>query len=115
MLPDTLSTAPVSEALRPLLPDLSVGAVLGFAAGYALKKLGRLALLALGLLFLTLQLLASYDLVTVNWPRVQALADPLLRQGGELGTDWLARVLTARLPFAGAFTAGLLVGLRVRG
>ncbi|WP_216323343.1 FUN14 domain-containing protein [Deinococcus aestuarii] len=115
MPPDTLSTTALIGALRPLLPDLSVGALLGFATGLALKKLGRVTLVALGLLVLTLQLLASFDLVTVHWSRVQALADPWLRQGGEAGAGWLGRVLTARLPFAGAFTAGLLVGLRARG
>ncbi|WP_019585412.1 FUN14 domain-containing protein [Deinococcus apachensis] len=114
-LPDALSTSPIADALRPLLPDLSVGAVLGFATGFALKKIGRVALLGLGLLFITVQVLAYFDLVTVNWPRVQALADPLLRQGGEVGGVWVGRVLTANLPFAGAFTAGLLVGLRARG
>ncbi|GMA14582.1 hypothetical protein E5F05_10200 [Deinococcus metallilatus] len=114
MPPDTFSTAPITDALRPLLPDLSVGALLGFATGLALKKVGRVALIALGLLFIAVQLLASFDLLTVNWPRVQALTDPWLRQGGELGGAWLARVLTANLPFAGAFTAGLLVGLRAR-
>jgi uncharacterized membrane protein (Fun14 family) len=113
--PDTLSTAPVTEALRPLLPDLSVGAVLGFATGLALKKLGRVALVALGLLFISVQVLAYFELLTVNWPRIQALSEPLLREGGELGGAWLGRVLTANLPFAGAFTAGLLVGLRARG
>ncbi|BDP42085.1 hypothetical protein DAETH_20540 [Deinococcus aetherius] len=115
VLPDTLSTAPLASALRPLLPDLGVGALLGFATGLALRKLGRFVLVALGLLFLTLQLLASLDLVTVNWLRVQALAEPWLHQGGEAGAEWLGRMLTARLPFAGAFTAGLLVGLRARG
>lgn len=112
---DALSTTPLAEALWPLLPHLSVGALLGFATGLALKKLGRVVLVALGLLFLALQLLAYFDLVTVHWPRVQALAEPWLRQGGEAGVAWLGRVLTARLPFAGAFTVGLLVGLRARG
>ncbi|ABF45815.1 FUN14 domain protein [Deinococcus geothermalis DSM 11300] len=115
MSPDSLATASITEALRPLLPDLSVGALLGFASGLALRKVGRVALIALGLLFITLQVLAAFDLVTVNWPRVQALADPWLRQGGTLGGAWLGRVLTANLPFVGAFTTGLLVGLRARG
>ncbi|GAA5511430.1 hypothetical protein Dcar01_00139 [Deinococcus carri] len=115
MSPDPVSTASITAALRPLLPDLSVGALLGFATGLALKKVGRLALVALGLLFLSVQLLAYFGLLTVNWPRVQALAAPWLQQGGELGGMWLTRVLTANLPFAGAFTAGLLLGLRARG
>ncbi|EYB67360.1 hypothetical protein DEIPH_ctg044orf0089 [Deinococcus phoenicis] len=115
MPPDPLSSASITAALRPLLPDLSVGALLGFATGLALRKVGRAALVALGLLFVSVQVLAYFGFLTVNWPRVQALADPWLRQGGEVGGAWLGRVLTANLPFAGAFTAGLLVGLRVRG
>lgn len=115
MPPDPLPTAPITEALRLLLPDLSVGALLGFATGLALKRIGRLVLIALGLLFITVQVLAYFGLLTVNWPRVQALADPLLRGGGEPAAAWLGRVLTANLPFAGAYTAGLLVGLRARG
>lgn len=107
--------ASLTEVLRAALPDLSVGALLGFATGLALRKVGRLALVALGLLFVAVQLLASLDLLSVNWPRVQALADPLLRQGGEAALTWLGRVLTANLPFAGAFAAGLLLGLRGRG
>lgn len=110
-----LSAAHLTDALRPLLPDLSVGTLLGFAAGAALKRVGRLALVALGLLVLAVQLLAALDLLSVNWLRVQALADPWLQRGGELGSAWLLRVLTANLPFAGAFTGGLLLGLRVRG
>jgi len=106
--------ASITEALRSVLPDLSVGALLGFATGVALRKVGRLALTLLGLLFVAVQLLASLDLLSVNWPRVQALADPLLRQGGEAGAAWLGRVLTANLPFAGAYAAGLVLGLRVR-
>ncbi|MCP2013807.1 putative membrane protein (Fun14 family) [Deinococcus sp. HSC-46F16] len=107
--------ASITEALRSVLPDLSVGALLGFATGLALRKVGRLALIALGLLFVAVQLLASWDLLSVNWPRVQALAEPVLRQGGEAGAAWLGRVLTANLPFAGAYTAGLVLGLRARG
>lgn len=102
------------DALRPLLPDLSVGALLGFATGVALRHIGRVVLVVLGVLFLTLQLLAYFDLVSINWLRVQALTEPWLRQGGEQGASWLRRVLTANLPFAGAFTAGLLLGLRAR-
>ncbi|WP_034387165.1 FUN14 domain-containing protein [Deinococcus sp. YIM 77859] len=115
MAPDTLSAAPITEALRLLLPDLSVGMLLGFATGLALKRIVRLALLALGLLLITVQLLAFFDLLTVNWPRVQALAAPLLPGGGPPSGAWLGRVLTANLPFAGAFTAGVLVGVRARG
>ena len=98
------STAPApagfADALKPLLPDLSVGALLGFATGVALKHIGRWALVGLGVLFITVQVLAYFDLVSVNWLRVQALAEPWLAQGRENGGAWLTRLLTANLPFA---------------
>ncbi|GGM46999.1 hypothetical protein GCM10008956_23940 [Deinococcus arenae] len=116
LLPAAAAAAPtgVADTLKSLLPDLSVGALLGFATGVALRHVGRWALVGLGLLFITLQVLAYFDLVSVNWLRVQALAEPWLAQGRENGGAWLTRVLTANLPFAGAFTAGLLLGLRAR-
>ena len=102
------------DVLRPILPDLSVGALLGFATGVALRHIGRVVLIVVGVLFITLQLLAYFELISINWLRLQALTEPWLRQGSEQGASWFRRVLTANLPFAGAYTAGLLVGLRAR-
>ncbi|GGM13117.1 FUN14 domain-containing protein [Deinococcus aerophilus] len=104
----------LSAGLQAMLPDLSVGAVLGFATGVALRAVGRIVLIVMGLLFIALQLLAYFDVVSINWLHLQALAEPLLRQGSENGAAWLGRILVANLPFAGAFTAGLLLGLRMR-
>ncbi|MFC4427746.1 FUN14 domain-containing protein [Deinococcus navajonensis] len=108
------SASPILDVLQPLLPDLSVGALLGFATGTALRYIGRVVLIVLGGLFMILQLLSYFELVSINWLKVQALTEPWLRQGGEQGLQWLSRVLMANLPFAGAFSAGLLVGLRAR-
>ena len=102
------------DLLKPYLPDLSVGAVLGFAAGYAVKKVGKVALFALGAIFILIQVLAYAGLLTVNWVKVQALAEPWLRTGGEHFSAWFMRVVQTNLPFGGAFVAGLLIGLRVR-
>ncbi|WP_043816875.1 FUN14 domain-containing protein [Deinococcus maricopensis] len=100
--------------LRDHLPDLSVGAVLGFACGYALKKAGRAALLILGLLFIAVQLLAAQGFVHVDWTRVQSAFQPLLEEGGRALGDRVLQVLTTNLPFGASFTAALLLGLRTR-
>ncbi|CAM3748925.1 FUN14 domain-containing protein [Deinococcus frigens] len=102
------------DALRPLLPDLSVGALLGFATALALKAVGRIVLIVVGLLFIALQLLSYFDLISINWLHLQSVAEPALKQGSEQGAAWFQRVLLANLPFAGAFTAGFLLGLRMR-
>ncbi|WP_293911041.1 FUN14 domain-containing protein [Deinococcus sp.] len=104
----------VSGAVLPLLPTLSLGALLGFAAGYAVKAIGKVALLIVGLLFVAVQLLSYFGLVTVNWLKLEALSGPWLQDNSRSVWPWLSGVLTHDLPFGGAFVAGLLLGLRRR-
>lgn len=104
---------PSLETVAPYLQQLSFGALAGFAAGYALKKVGKLAAVALGLLFIALQVLAYYGFVTIDWVEVQNRVDPLL-ETSSLNRLWqgLVDLLTYNLTFAAAFVPGLVVGLR---
>jgi len=97
----------------PLASQLGVGLVAGFAVGYALKKVGKLLAVAVGLVFVVVQLLAYQGLLTVHWGEVEARVDPLLRIDS-LESAWhnLVAVLTYNLAFAGAFVPGLVLGLR---
>ncbi len=106
-------TTPSLETVAPYLQQLSFGALAGFAAGYALKKVGKVAAVALGLLFVALQVLAYYGFVTIDWLEVQNRIDPLL-EAGALERLWqgLVNVLTYNLTFAAAFVPGLVFGLR---
>ena len=110
----TIAHVPALNDLLPQLPQLSLGAILGFCAGYALKKLGRMALLITGLLFLALQIMAWQGLLTIHWTRLQALSEPWLHQGGQALGQATLRVLQTNLPFGGAFVVALLLGLRAR-
>ncbi len=100
--------------LASLLPALSLGGVLGFSAGYAVKRVGRLVIFVVGALFVLVQLLAYWGVLSVNWGEVQTATEPLLQDGARQGSAWLWRVLTANLPFGAAFTAGVALGLRAR-
>lgn len=102
------------DALLPALPGLSLGVILGFCAGYAIKRLGKMAALIAGLLFLALQIMAWQGLLSIHWERIQALTEPLLHQGGQQLGHWALSVLQTNLPFGGGFVAALLVGLRAR-
>lgn len=108
------ATGGLLGSLLPLLPGLSLGAILGFCAGYAIKRLGKMTALIAGLLFLALQIMAWQGLLTVHWGRIQALASPWLHQGGQQLGQWAMTILQSNLPFGGAFVAALLVGLRTR-
>ncbi len=100
-------------ALFPYAEQLGFGLVAGFAVGYALKKVGKLAAVALGLVFILVQTLAYVGFITVNWGEVQARVDPLF-EGDSLTQAWqgLLGVLTFNLAFAGAFVPGLVLGLK---
>lgn len=104
---------PDLRTVAPYLEQLGFGAVAGFVAGYAFKKLGKLVALALGVLFITVQVLAFQGFVTINWGEVQAKVDPLLR-ADSLNQAWsgLLAVLTYNLTFAGAFVPAFIVGVR---
>ena len=101
------------EALQPYVGQITFGGLAGFVAGYALKKVGKVTALVLGLFFIGLQLMAYYGLVEINWTRIQASVEPLLGEE-QLRTLWqrLLDVLTYNAPFAGGFTTGLVLGLK---
>jgi len=106
-------TAPDLTAWLPFLEQIGFGVVAGFVAGFALKKVGKLMALVLGLFFIGLQLLAWGGWVTIEWGRVQSEVEPML-EGGSLNQAWrrLLAVMTYNLPFAAAFVPGFLLGLQ---
>ena len=104
---------PSLEVFGPYIQQLSFGAIAGFAAGYALKKVGKVVALVLGLFFILLQVLAYYGFVRIDWVEVQNTVNPLL--GSEsLGNLWqrLLNILTYNISFAAAFVPAFIWGLR---
>ena len=107
------ATTNLFDSIAPYLGQISFGALAGFATGYALKKIGRTAIVIFGLLFITIQLLAYTGVVRVDWLRIQQYADPLLSKNSLQGFfNGLTGILTNNVPFAGAFIPGFLLGLR---
>ncbi|TBH20483.1 FUN14 domain-containing protein [Thermus thermamylovorans] len=99
--------------LAPYLGQITFGGVAGYAVGYALKKVGRLLAILLGLLFVALQLLAQAGYVQVDWTRIQRDVEPFLQQPGLQGLwERLLATLTHNLPFGASFVGGLILGLR---
>ena len=101
------------ETVAPYLEQLSFGLIAGFAAGYALKKLGKLVALVLGLLFIAIQVLAYYNFVSINWIEIEDAVNPLF-EAESLTQAWqgLVQILTYNVTFAAAFVPGLVFGLR---
>ena len=102
--------------IQPFLPyiqQLGFGGIAGFVVGYALKKVGKIVAIALGILFVILQVLAYYGFVSINWIQVQKSVDPLL-ETNTLQAMWqgLINILTYNFVAAVAFIPGLILGLR---
>jgi uncharacterized membrane protein (Fun14 family) len=93
--------------LTPYLGQMTFGGLAGYAVGYVFKKVGRLLALLLGLLFVSLQLLAQGGYVQVDWNRIQKDVEPIFRLW-----ERLLSTLTYNLPFGASFVGGLLLGLR---
>ena len=99
--------------VQEMLPQLTLGFVVGMASGYMLKILGRFALIIIGVVFIGVQVLAAQHVVTVDWTKLQHLTDPWLSEHGKPFLNWLWATLSHDLPFGASFTAGLLLGLRL--
>ena len=113
MLDSALVELPDATTLLPVLEQLGFGVVAGFIAGYALKKVGKLLAVVLGVFFIGVQLLAWSGYLTVEWGRVQADVEPFF-ETGSLNAFWsgLVTMLTYNVPFAAAFVPGFLLGIR---
>lgn len=113
MLDSTPVEVPDLAAVAPYLQQITFGAVAGFVAGYALKKVGKVMAIVVGLLFVTIQILSYYGLITVNWGEVQGRVDPLL-EPSSLDRAWrsLVGLLTYNITFAAAFVPALVLGLK---
>jgi uncharacterized membrane protein (Fun14 family) len=105
--------SPDLQTVFPFVEQLGFGAVAGFAAGFALKKVGKLMAVAVGLLFVVLQVLAYYGFISINWGVVQSSVDPMLTPNA-LGGAWhtVLSVLTYNIAFAAAFVPSLVWGLK---
>lgn len=114
-LSDNLDDVEVPDltTVMPFIQQLGFGAVAGFIAGYALKKVGKLVAIALGILFVALQLLAWSGFISVDWGVVQRQVDPLLEyEAMERSWRGLLSMLTYNIPFAAAFVPAFVLGVK---
>lgn len=105
--------SPDLQTVFPFVEQLGFGVVAGFAAGFALKKVGKLLAIAVGLIFVAVQLLAYAGFVSIDWAAVQSSVDPMLTPRA-LGGAWrtLLAVLTYNIAFAAAFVPSFVWGLK---
>jgi uncharacterized membrane protein (Fun14 family) len=100
------------DFLVPLIEQLGFGGLTGAVAGYAAKKVTKWVAIALGLIFILLQLLAYKGFIAINWGEIGSAAQPHLVEGGRSTLSAIWRVLTHNLPFGAAFAGGFWLGFK---
>jgi uncharacterized membrane protein (Fun14 family) len=117
---DTGENAAVAVATTPnnvMIKSAGLGATLGFATGYFVKKIGRMMLIVVGAQFVFLQTLAWFNIIDIHWSRFVALDnDPratTVNQLSKRGESKLVALLTHNLPFKVPFMGAFYVGFRM--
>ncbi len=94
-----------------LLLQLGAGGLLGFFAGYALKKLLKVIAVFIGLVVLLLLGLSYAGVIEVRWVRLSEM----LGVAAESAPSTLYSVLNVVMnaaPFAGSFILGFVLGFK---
>jgi len=111
----------IMAMLGPILGKISYGSCLGGCAGYALKKMTKAAAMAIGGVFLFLQVLAYKGYIFVDWQKVEKDVVSKLDQDGDGDFDGDdVKILVAnmwdfvkfQLPSASGFGLGFVAGFK---
>jgi uncharacterized membrane protein (Fun14 family) len=96
------------DFLVPFIGTLGFGGVMGYAVGYAAKKISKIALVGIGILFFLIQYLVYKGLAHVDWGGVAKEGAEAAQAGGH--AFW--RIVTYNVPLGGGFVAGIVLGLK---
>lgn len=98
------------ERFLPYFTEASFFGLIGFALGYATRKVFKLALLLIAVTFIVVQLLVSTGYIAVDWLGVRSAVNQFLFNLKE--NETITSFLTNRIPSAGALLAGWFFGFR---
>jgi uncharacterized membrane protein (Fun14 family) len=90
------------------------GGVVGFAIGYALKKVMKILVIIIGIFLGALMYLQTQQIIAINWDKLQSVSEStLLVISNALSNTEQISTIAANLgiPLAGGLSAGLVLGL----
>ncbi|MFT7617386.1 MAG: putative membrane protein (Fun14 family) [Planctomycetota bacterium] len=117
------STSPVKETVTetdntdsfiakslPFVTEASFFGLLGFALGYFSKKVVKLMMIFIAILFIAMQVFSYIEVVQIDWQKLIDVVNGMILNLKE--NDSISAVLKDRIPTAGALVAGYFVGFR---
>ena len=107
---DTSAAEGRIEAWLPYLTEASFFGLIGFAVGFATRKLVRMLLIGIAIAFVVVQLLVSTGHFAVDWLGVRSVINQWIFNLKDHET--ITTFLTNRIPSAGALIAGWFFGFR---
>lgn len=107
--PDDGGDSPLADAI-PYVTEGGFFAMIGFALGYASRKVVKLMLIALAGFFLVLQGLSYAEIVHVDWDKALQFTNDLVFNLKE--NETIGEIIKDRIPTAGALVAGYAIGFR---
>lgn len=84
---------------------------MGFAVGYALKKIIKIALVVLGIFVMALLYLSNKGIIDVHYDALAREIENALGSAAGEATSMKAYII-ANVPFAATFLAGVYLGLK---
>lgn len=99
-----------SNILTPIVSEIGIGGVGGFVVGYAVKKVAKIVVIALGLGFVALQYLAYKRFITIDYALMRDWMLKMMGQTTELQP--LVTDIIVHIPFGASFAAGFYIGLK---
>lgn len=104
---------PAGEGLEryiPYLTEASLFAFIGFALGYASRKVFKLALIVIAVVFIGVQLLVSTGHVSIDWLGVNSKINEWILNIKQ--NESFTSFLTKRVPSAGSLIVGYVLGFK---
>ena len=110
-----------TTALAGIGGHVSVGALLGYSAGYAVKQTLHIAAYFVGVTFIGVQYLSYKGFLTINWNKGLTEVEQALDRDGDgkfgmsdlkIWWDDFVRVLTWNMPGGTGFMAGFYYALK---
>ncbi|QDU68259.1 FUN14 domain-containing protein [Engelhardtia mirabilis] len=98
------------EGFLPFVTEGTFFALIGFALGYASRKVVKIGLVFVAIFFAGIQGLVYAGIADVDWSRAVELINDLVLNIQKDQT--FTQILTAKLPTAGGLIAGYLLGFR---